>query len=464
VITRDRLEKMDDVDIDRIIITNDFGLEFDLTNFITTLGFYESVFNPFIVGELVLEDGQDLMTNLSLVGREKITIKFKTPAIDSDIREITLRVIGQKSKLIPNKSKAYIVNLRLVSENYFVNQTTKESVSFRGKPHQIVEKITSEYLPGDLITNETTNDGDYKIAYAFKQPLQMITQIMTTATPTDSSNPERDAGYLFYETLDGLNFRCFNNMFKASPTYTFFNSNTLRSSSEDDEFTKSTFFAEKVVFGDTSNRVKQIENGSFASKTYFHDLTTKQWGQSTFNYGKENNVKEKNTKTNKTEPIMPASLTSRGFNNSGVVSTEMFPVISENQLENTEIQKVFFSPRHTNVQGEEFKANENNYETIKFSNSNLALYNDTEIDLTLSGNSLLRAGQTVNFMVQRNEPDSKLQSAASDFNPEKSGRYLISAIHHRFFLVTGTHKTYATLIRNFRGQAVPQQQEKVEIT
>ena len=296
MIIRDRLEKMDDVDIDRIIITNDFGLEFDLTDFITTLGFYESVFNPFIVGELVLEDGQDLMTNLSLVGREKITIKFKTPAIDSDIREITLRVIGQKSKLIPNKSKAYIVNLRLVSENYFVNQTTKESVSFRGKPHQIVEKITSEYLPGDLITNETTNDGDYKIAYAFKQPLQMITQIMTTATPTDSSNPERDAGYLFYETLDGLNFRCFNNMFKASPTYTFFNSNTLRSSSEDDEFTKSTFFAEKVVFGDTSNRVKQIENGSFASKTYFHDLTTKQWGQSTFNYGKENNIKEKKYK------------------------------------------------------------------------------------------------------------------------------------------------------------------------
>ena len=144
MIIRDRLEKMDDVDIDRIIITNDFGLEFDLTDFITTLGFYESVFNPFIVGELVLEDGQDLMTNLSLVGREKITIKFKTPAIDSDIREITLRVIGQKSKLIPNKSKAYIVNLRLVSENYFVNQTTKESVSFRGKPHQIVEKITSE--------------------------------------------------------------------------------------------------------------------------------------------------------------------------------------------------------------------------------------------------------------------------------------------------------------------------------
>ena len=117
-----------------------------------------------------------------------------------------------------------------------------------------------------------------------------------------------------------------------------------------------------------------------------------------------------------------------------------------------------------NVKTIKFKANENNYETIKFSNSNLALYNDTEIDLTLSGNSLLRAGQTVNFMVQRNEPDSKLQSAASDFNPEKSGRYLISAIHHRFFLVTGTHKTYATLIRNFRGQAVPQQQEKVEIT
>ena len=144
MIIRDRLEKMDDVDIDRIILTNDFGLDFDLTNFITTLGFYESIFNPFIVGELVLEDMQDLMTNLSIVGREKLTIRFKTPAIDSDVRELVLRVVGQKSKIAPNKSRGYIVNLRLVSENYFKNQNTKESVSFKGKPHQIVEKVVSD--------------------------------------------------------------------------------------------------------------------------------------------------------------------------------------------------------------------------------------------------------------------------------------------------------------------------------
>ena len=33
MIFRDRLEKMDDVDIDRIIMTNEFGLEFDITQF-----------------------------------------------------------------------------------------------------------------------------------------------------------------------------------------------------------------------------------------------------------------------------------------------------------------------------------------------------------------------------------------------------------------------------------------------
>ena len=113
---------MNDLDIDRIILTNDYGLEFDITGFITTLGFYESIFNPFIVGELVLEDAQDIMSNLSIVGREKILVRFKTPAIDTEIREITLRVAGQKSKINPNKSRAYIVNLRLVSENYFTNQ------------------------------------------------------------------------------------------------------------------------------------------------------------------------------------------------------------------------------------------------------------------------------------------------------------------------------------------------------
>ena len=98
----------------------------------------------------------------------------------------------------------------------------------------------------------------------------------------------------------------------------------------------------------------------------------------------------------------------------------MFPIISENQSENTNIQKVFFTPRHTNIQGEEHGANENNFETLRYANSNLSLYNDTEVDVTLSGNSLLRAGQTVNFIVQKNEPDSKLRSSSTDFNEEKA--------------------------------------------
>ena len=464
MIIRDKIEKMNDLDIDRIVMTNDYGLEFDITNFITTLGFYESIFNPFVVGELVLEDSQDLMSNLSIVGREKIVVRFKTPAIDPEIREITLRVAGQKSKLSPNKSRAYIVNLRLVSEDYFTNQTTKDSVSFQGRPHEIVQKIVSEYLPSDLVISERTADDEYKIVYPFKQPLHMINQVMTNATPADSEDSENDAGFLFYETLDGLNFRCFNNLFKQLPSYTFFNSDAIRSSASDDEFLKSTFYTEKLVFKDTSNRVKQMENGAFASRTYFHDLSTKEWGQNTFNYSTDNKVSKKGGRSNETSPIFPSSVQVQGFDNAGVVSNEMFPVISDNQPENTNIQKVFFTPRHTNISGEEFKTNENRYETTRFANSNLSLYNDTEVEITISGNSLLRAGQTVNLIVTKNEPDTKILSSGSDFNEEKSGRYLISSIQHRFFMLDGSYKTFVTLVRNFRGKPVPQQQGKVETT
>ena len=86
------------------------------------------------------------MTNLNIVGREKNLIRFKTPAIDSEIREIDLRVVGQKSKISPINQEATSLILRLVSENYFTNQNTKESVSFKGKPHQIVQKVVSEYF------------------------------------------------------------------------------------------------------------------------------------------------------------------------------------------------------------------------------------------------------------------------------------------------------------------------------
>ncbi len=255
---------------------------------------------------------------------------------------------------------------------------------------------------------------------------------------------------MFYETIDGLNFKCFNNLFKQEPSYVFFNSDTIGADPKTDEFTQGTFITEKVVFRDSSNRVKQYENGAFSSRTYFHDLTTKQWGARNFSYINENLVNEKsgspNTlNTNLNAPLARAIATAQNIDNT------MFPVVSRNQVENYSPQKIFFAPRHTNVQGEDFGTNENNYETLPRVKSNMSLYNDTEVEITVSGNSLLRAGQVVTFMVARNEPVDKIKSSASEFNEEKSGKYVISSVHHRFFLQDGSYKTYLNLVRNFRG-------------
>ena len=461
MIKRDQISKLNDLDIDRIIITNDFGLEADITEFITSLGFYESIFTPFIVGDMTLQDMQDIMTNLSIVGREKITVSFSTPGIDPEIRTVNFRVIGQKSKIQPNKSRGYILNLRLVSENYFKNQTTRDSVSIKGKPEVIVQKIKEEYLSPDIsLAFDETNDEEYSLVFPFQSPLEMIQKVMVNATPSDSTVPEFDAGFLFYETIDGLNFKCFNNLFKQEPSYVFFNSDTIGADPKTDEFTQGTFITEKVVFRDSSNRVKQYENGAFSSRTYFHDLTTKQWGARNFSYINENLVNEKsgnpNTlNTNLNAPLARAIATAQNIDNT------MFPVVSQNQVENYSPQKIFFAPRHTNVQGEDFGTNENNYETLPRVKSNMSLYNDTEVEITVSGNSLLRAGQVVTFMVARNEPVDKIKSSASEFNEEKSGKYVISSVHHRFFLQDGSYKTYLNLVRNFRGSIVPSQQNPV---
>ena len=65
-------------------------------------------------------------------------------------------------------------------------------------------------------------------------------------------------------------------------------------------------------------------------------------------------------------------------------------------------------------------------------------------------------------MVTKNEPDTKFFQSDPDFNEEKSGKYLISGLQHRFFLVDGSYKTYATLVRNFRGLPVPSNNSKLE--
>ena len=44
-----------------------------------SLDFFESIFSPFMIGNMVVDDGIGLIRNLPITGRELISIRYKTP-------------------------------------------------------------------------------------------------------------------------------------------------------------------------------------------------------------------------------------------------------------------------------------------------------------------------------------------------------------------------------------------------
>jgi hypothetical protein len=84
------------------------------------------------------------------------------------------------------------------------------------------------------------------------------------------------------------------------------------------------------------------------------------------------------------------------------------------------------------------------------------LHSDTAVNFTISGNSTLEAGKTVELVITKNAADMAIEE--SEFDEEKSGVYLIKSLHNKFYFPSDGKtemKTSLQCVRNFRGEVVP---------
>jgi len=216
----------------------------DLKGRAVAVRYFENLFSPTITAEITVtstggaiktKDGsfQSIYSGLPLRGGERVVIKIAKNSDknkDIDLSDEPLYVSKIANVIREGQRESFV--LKLVSREALVNETSKVYKKFPSGPiASHVETIIKETLGSDKELKADDVSNQYGFIGNLKRPFDVITMLASKSIPDTGV-----AGYFFYETIDGYNFRSIDKLIiegKASPKAEYYHQ-------EDQDYKKST--------------------------------------------------------------------------------------------------------------------------------------------------------------------------------------------------------------------------------
>ena len=206
--------------IKKLSIASNKSGQSDISNGIVELRYYESILQETVRVQLQFVDtgnsvnGKTVIEGLPLVGTEKTKVIIE----DNNKNELSLHLYVNAVTPVQETTQQNLVNLSLVSKEHILNQRVRVNTRFDGKISDHVRKIltNANFLASskDLDIEETQNN--YNFLGNNKKPFYTCTWLAKKGVPNITS-PGKTAGYFFYETSKGFNFRSIDKLLEQTP-------------------------------------------------------------------------------------------------------------------------------------------------------------------------------------------------------------------------------------------------------
>ena len=395
-----------DVILSRAEVVNTSGFGQDISNQISGIQVYESLFDPFITGVLIVDDTLDLINLFPLVGEEFLNLSIRTPTLER-LDDGTSRTITGKFYIYKISEREYIGDKRLSYKLHFisfealVDLNKKLSLPFNGKCSDIAKNIvTSERgleSKKRVYVEESANS--IKFVSNFWSPVKCLNYVSERAV-----NYKDSPTYYFYENRNGFNFGSLQNLAVQNPVQTFtydaysrdFNSNGQSIKNVEEEYKRVRDISVPVVY----DYMDRIRSGTYTSKLITHDLATKQYNVRTFSmlnsFDKETTLNQNPISSSKNIAFPDAALMTKplcnfNFTGYGDVTT------SDKALKRV---------------------------------SRINQFRSNAIEIVVPGRTDYTVGQRVTVIFYKNTPLAAGEDIRDHIDKIYTGTYLISAINH----------------------------------
>ena len=190
----------------------------DLSTGFIRLQYWESILQDSIRASVVYADSgntideKTAIDGLPIVGQEKVQLTF------TDNNEETLDLTLYVNKVTPfySDTTKSAVALDLISKEFIMNQKVRVTKRYDGKVSDHVKTILKDVLKVDeeKIVDENIEEtqNNYNILGLNKKPYYILNYLSKASVPSTQNSDGNTAGYFFYETSKGYNFKSIDSL------------------------------------------------------------------------------------------------------------------------------------------------------------------------------------------------------------------------------------------------------------
>ena len=406
--------------------SNDQQRTVDIRTGTVSVDYYEDIFSPTITAKIKVAntgtsiapkdnpDGpkQSIYHGLPLRGGERLRMKI----LDRGDGKLGLDFATDPSKYLFVSSITDVVSetqresftLNLVSREAITNETTRVIKKYNtgSTIDNSVKSILRDILKTDKFSDQSIEKAQNKYGFVgnLRKPFSVLVWLAAKSVPVSSG--DATAGFFFYQTQDGFNFKSIDGLISQEPKATYIESQVNKGDTErNNDFIISDYYTDK-----NQNLLEKLRLGTYCSQRMFFNpldfsFTNPSEGKFQLDSYKE---KIKNLGKKLELPLIADDSNKQ----LGEVPTRILSAV------------VDIGTMEKDVSTDE-NADPGKYQAQAIMRYNV-LFTQT-ISMTVPCNTNLRAGDTINCLFPKISKDS-----GDEFDLDQSGLYMIKELCHHF--------------------------------
>jgi hypothetical protein len=395
----------------------------DIKQLVQEVTINESIISTSLYCQLVIQDiGNNIIGELPIIGQERIQLIISTSYADYNLNFYIYKIDGRVMK---EKNQVYVIHA--VSKEALINEHTRIRERIDGKK---AEDFLKEKL--ELISDKTFEGRVDSTLHPFDMYVtnwRLFDTAIWMSRRSVSTKYKDSVGYLFYETLDGYNFKSLDVLFDTTPypnkntKYTFIQGNTSSTGSDSNNYRIMDYSSTKAfdIFED-------LRNGAFSHNALYVDINNRNyqnWNTNASTYWKDmSHLGNMTPFPNEDLLKNPSRLVYRPT----TISTFNWKPMSSSQIE---------SLNNIDEVNKTFEKSIYRYYFLEYN----------KLEVAIPGDLKLRAGNVINVSIPSPKRD-KTNKVVED--KRISGKYLVHSIRHTILNRTEL-RTIATLTRDSFG-------------
>ena len=411
-----------------ILESNDKSRTIDLTTGVIAFEYYEDIFSPTITAKVkVVDNGnviapadnpdgdrQSIYNGLPLRGGERLSLKIAgnsstNPGLDFSKKSEDYFYVSSITDVISETNRESFT-LHLVSREAITNETTRVGTKFPTslKISDSVEKILKDTLKTNKIGTLDKSSNKYGFIGNLRKPFTILVWLASKAVPESSGSAT--AGFVFYQTQDGFQFRSLDDLMLQTPKATYTYSEAQESYDDDEKKVNNDFKILNYYTDKNQNLIEKLRLGTYASHRMFFNPLDFSFSKPEEGLFKQSDYIGKTKNLGNQLKLPP--LTEGSDKSLGDVPTRIITAILDiGTMEKDASKDANSDPR-------------------LYQSQSLMRYNTLftqSVNIMVPSNTNLRAGD----IIECNFPKIS-QSNAKEFDKEQSGLYMIKELCHHF--------------------------------